>query len=150
MKPTSPEALHDIYVASIITSAKAEFKTKPPAAMEYLPLLTFHSKLAIPFQETEFQHISDQKGTTNKSRWKKHVRLTRKWQKTASIGRKRIASARANKNMAAAIHSNKSSLVDKGCFAIYTMDKRPLVIPLVFLDNCIVILNCLPCETRVG
>ncbi|KAK8987365.1 hypothetical protein V6N11_027117 [Hibiscus sabdariffa] len=50
--------------------------------------------------------------------------------------------------MAAAIHSNKSSLVDKGCFAIYTMDKRPLVIPLVFLDNCIVILNCLPCETR--
>ncbi|KAK8625238.1 hypothetical protein V6N13_090113 [Hibiscus sabdariffa] len=56
------------------------------------------------------------------------IRITRKWQKTASIGKKRVASARANKNMAAANHSNKSSEVDKGCFAIHTMDKRHLVI----------------------
>ncbi|KAK9000227.1 hypothetical protein V6N11_080730 [Hibiscus sabdariffa] len=86
--------------------------------------------------------------------WKVKVEMLKenhKWQKTASIGRKRVASARDNKNMAAASHSNKSSVIGKGCFTIYyTMDNRHLVIPLVFLDNCIVILNCLPCETRIG
>lgn len=46
--------------------------------------------------------------------------MTRKWQKIAAVGRKRIA-----------------SVVDKGCFVVYTMDKRRFVIPLVFLDNCI-------------
>ncbi|XVE93956.1 hypothetical protein REPUB_Repub01dG0238800 [Reevesia pubescens] len=66
---------------------------------------------------------------------KKLIRLERKWQKIASIGRKRITSARTNKKIVAANHSNKSSVVDKGCFVIYTMDKRRFVIPLEFLSN---------------
>ncbi|MBA0793162.1 hypothetical protein Gohar_017586, partial [Gossypium harknessii] len=39
--------------------------------------------------------------------------------------------------MAAANHSNKSSIVDKGCFSIYTMDKKRFVIPLAFLSNSV-------------
>ncbi|MBA0849483.1 hypothetical protein Goshw_016582 [Gossypium schwendimanii] len=66
---------------------------------------------------------------------KKLMRMTRKWQKMASIGRKRIASTRPTRKMAAANHSNKSSIVDKGCFSIYTMDKKRFVIPLAFLSN---------------
>ncbi|KAK8625286.1 hypothetical protein V6N13_090160 [Hibiscus sabdariffa] len=58
---------------------------------------------------------------------KKLIRMRRKWQKIASIGRKRNALTR----------TNKSSVVDKGCFAIYTIDKRRFAIPLAFLGNCI-------------
>ncbi|KAK8582608.1 hypothetical protein V6N13_069382 [Hibiscus sabdariffa] len=71
---------------------------------------------------------------------KKLIRVRRKWQKIASIGRKRNALTRTNKDMAAAAaadRSNKSSVVDKGCFAIYTIDKRRFAIPLAFLGNCI-------------
>ncbi|KAE8719163.1 SAUR auxin-responsive family protein [Hibiscus syriacus] len=68
---------------------------------------------------------------------KKLIKMTRKWQKIATIGRKRMALTRTKKNMAAANHSNKSSVVDNGCFAIYTMDKRRFAIPLAFLRNCI-------------
>ncbi|KAK8370692.1 hypothetical protein GOBAR_AA21674 [Gossypium barbadense] len=68
---------------------------------------------------------------------KKLMRMTRKWQKMASIGRKRIASTRPTRKMAAANHSNKSSIVDKGCFSIYTMDKKRFVIPLAFLRNSV-------------
>ncbi|MBA0793163.1 hypothetical protein Gohar_017586, partial [Gossypium harknessii] len=68
---------------------------------------------------------------------KKLMRMTRKWQKMASIGRKRIASTRSTRKMAAANHSNKSSIVDKGCFSIYTMDKKRFVIPLAFLSNSV-------------
>ncbi|MBA0581134.1 hypothetical protein Gorai_023320 [Gossypium raimondii] len=68
---------------------------------------------------------------------KKLMRMTRKWQKMASIGRKRIASTRPTRKMAAANHSNKSSIVDKGCFSIYTMDKKRFVIPLAFLSNSV-------------
>ncbi|GMI70563.1 SMALL AUXIN UPREGULATED RNA 66 [Hibiscus trionum] len=64
---------------------------------------------------------------------KKLIRMRRKWQKIASIGRKRNALTRTNKDMTAADHS----VVDKGCFAIYTMDKRRFAIPLAFLGNCI-------------
>ncbi|KAK8567523.1 hypothetical protein V6N12_006106 [Hibiscus sabdariffa] len=63
--------------------------------------------------------------------------MTRKWQKIAAIVRKRIASTMSNKNIAAAYHSNQSSVVDKGCFVIYTTDKIRFVIPLAFLGNCI-------------
>ncbi|KAK9012666.1 hypothetical protein V6N11_040707 [Hibiscus sabdariffa] len=63
--------------------------------------------------------------------------MTSKWQKIAAIGSKRIVAARTNKNRAAADHSNKPSVVDKGCFVIYTMDKRRFVIPLAFLGSCI-------------
>ncbi|GMI87614.1 SMALL AUXIN UPREGULATED RNA 66 [Hibiscus trionum] len=59
---------------------------------------------------------------------KKLIRVTRKWQKITAFGRKSIAAAN---------HSNKSSVVDKGCFVIYTTDKRRFVIPLEFLSNCI-------------
>ncbi|KAB2045917.1 hypothetical protein ES319_D01G196300v1 [Gossypium barbadense] len=66
------------------------------------------------------------------------IRMTRKWQKIASIGSKRIASTRTSKTyIDAAKHSNESSVVDKGCFAIYTIDKRRFVIPLAFLSNSI-------------
>ncbi|KAK8717202.1 hypothetical protein V6N13_044479 [Hibiscus sabdariffa] len=68
---------------------------------------------------------------------KKLIRMTSKWQKIAAIGSKRIVAARTNKNRAAADHSNKPSVVDKGCFVIYTMDKRRFVIPLAFLGSCI-------------
>ncbi|MBA0607677.1 hypothetical protein Godav_019948 [Gossypium davidsonii] len=68
---------------------------------------------------------------------KKLMRMTRKWQKMASIGRKRIASTWPTRKMAAANHSNKSSIVDKGCFSIYTMDKKRFVIPLAFLSNSV-------------
>ncbi|MBA0823887.1 hypothetical protein Goarm_020582, partial [Gossypium armourianum] len=68
---------------------------------------------------------------------KKLMRMTRKWQKMASIGRKRIASTRPTRKMAAANHSNKSSIVDKGCFSIYTTDKKRFVIPLAFLSNSV-------------
>ncbi|KAK8625293.1 hypothetical protein V6N13_090167 [Hibiscus sabdariffa] len=76
--------------------------------------------------------------------------------------------------MAAANHSNKSSVVDKGCFAIYSMNKRHLVIPysataifhkllkmseeefglpsdgLIALSCDSVIMNHVPCEMRIG
>ncbi|XVE67248.1 hypothetical protein DITRI_Ditri08aG0145100 [Diplodiscus trichospermus] len=68
---------------------------------------------------------------------KKLLRMARKWQKIAALGRKRITSGRTNRRMAAANHSNRSTTVDKGCFVIYTMDKRRFVIPLVFLSNTI-------------
>ncbi|TYI95289.1 hypothetical protein E1A91_D02G269300v1 [Gossypium mustelinum] len=70
---------------------------------------------------------------------KKLIRKERKWQKIASIGRKRIASARTNTKIAAAAANdyNRSSEVVKGCFVIFTMDKRRLLIPLVFLSICI-------------
>ncbi|XVE48780.1 hypothetical protein DITRI_Ditri01bG0030100 [Diplodiscus trichospermus] len=63
--------------------------------------------------------------------------MARKWQNIAAIGRKRITSARTNRKMAAANHSSTSSVVDKGCFVIYTMDKTRFVIPLAFLSNSI-------------
>ncbi|XWS67665.1 hypothetical protein CRYUN_Cryun04dG0025400 [Craigia yunnanensis] len=68
---------------------------------------------------------------------KKLIRMARKWQKIAAIGRKIIASARTNRKMVAANLSNKSSVVDKGWFVIYTIDKRRFVIPLAFLSNSI-------------
>ncbi|OMO91983.1 Auxin responsive SAUR protein [Corchorus olitorius] len=46
--------------------------------------------------------------------------MARKWQKADSAN-----------------HSNKSLIVDKGCFAIYTIDKRRFSIPLEFLSNSI-------------
>ncbi|XVE48776.1 hypothetical protein DITRI_Ditri01bG0029700 [Diplodiscus trichospermus] len=62
--------------------------------------------------------------------------MARKSQNIATIGRERLTSARTNRNMAAANHSSKSSsVVDKGCFVIYTMDKTRSVIPLAFLSN---------------
>ncbi|OMO91982.1 Auxin responsive SAUR protein [Corchorus olitorius] len=62
--------------------------------------------------------------------------MATKWQKIAdNIGRKRITSVRTNKKVAAANRSDKSSAVDKGCFVVYTMDKRRFVIPLAFLRN---------------
>ncbi|MBA0739168.1 hypothetical protein Gogos_012460 [Gossypium gossypioides] len=59
--------------------------------------------------------------------------------KIASIGRKRIASARTNTKIAAAAANdyNRSSEVVKGCFVIFTMDKRRFLIPLAFLSICI-------------
>ncbi|MBA0586799.1 auxin-responsive protein SAUR68 [Gossypium raimondii] len=70
---------------------------------------------------------------------KKLIRKERKWQKIASIGRKRIASARTNTKIAAAAANdyNRSSEVVKGCFVIFTMDKRRFLIPLAFLSICI-------------
>ncbi|XVF07069.1 hypothetical protein REPUB_Repub06bG0105400 [Reevesia pubescens] len=59
---------------------------------------------------------------------KKLIRMARKWQKI-SVG--------CNRKIAAASHSNKSSVDDKGSFVIYTMDKRRFEIPLAFLCNSI-------------
>ncbi|TYJ44477.1 hypothetical protein E1A91_A03G228000v1, partial [Gossypium mustelinum] len=63
----------------------------------------------------------------------------RKWQKIASIGKKRIASERTSTKIAAAAANdyNRSSEVVKGCFVIFTMDKRRFLIPLAFLSICI-------------
>ncbi|XVE48779.1 hypothetical protein DITRI_Ditri01bG0030000 [Diplodiscus trichospermus] len=63
--------------------------------------------------------------------------MARKSKKIAAIGRKRITSARTNRKMAAANHSSKSSVFDKGYFVIYTMDKTRFVVPLAFLSNSI-------------
>ncbi|MBA0574752.1 hypothetical protein Golob_028025 [Gossypium lobatum] len=59
--------------------------------------------------------------------------------KIATVGRKRITSARTNRKVAAGAvnHYEKSSVVVKGCFVIFTTDKRHFVIPLAFLSNCI-------------
>ncbi|XP_016690497.1 auxin-responsive protein SAUR68 [Gossypium hirsutum] len=59
--------------------------------------------------------------------------------KIATVGRKRITSARTNRKVAsgAVNHYEKSSVVVKGCFVIFTTDKRHFVIPLAFLSNCI-------------
>ncbi|XVF00801.1 hypothetical protein REPUB_Repub04eG0033000 [Reevesia pubescens] len=61
--------------------------------------------------------------------------MARKWSKIAAIGRKRITSPRTNRKMDAIDHSNKSSVVDKGHFVVYTMDKKRFVIPLAYLSN---------------
>ncbi|OMO91985.1 Auxin responsive SAUR protein [Corchorus olitorius] len=69
---------------------------------------------------------------------KKLTRMATKWQKIAdNIGKNRITSVRTNKKVATANHSNKSSVVYKGCFVVYTMDNRRFVIPLTFLSNSI-------------
>ncbi|MBA0669303.1 hypothetical protein Goklo_029712 [Gossypium klotzschianum] len=59
--------------------------------------------------------------------------------KIATVGRKRITSARTNRKVAsgAVNHYEKSSVVVKGCFVIFTTDKRHFVIPLAFLSNYI-------------
>ncbi|TYI98281.1 hypothetical protein E1A91_D01G202600v1 [Gossypium mustelinum] len=58
--------------------------------------------------------------------------------KIAAIGRKRITSPRSNNPMMAnADNSNKSSVVGKGYFVAYTMDKKCFLIPLAFLNNSI-------------
>ncbi|XP_022749218.1 auxin-responsive protein SAUR68-like [Durio zibethinus] len=64
---------------------------------------------------------------------KKIIRMARKWQKKAVIRRKRISSSRTSNMMA----TKKPTGGDKGCFAIYIMDKRRFVIPLAFLSNSI-------------
>ncbi|EOX97517.1 SAUR auxin-responsive family protein [Theobroma cacao] len=67
------------------------------------------------------------------------IRMARKWQKTAAIGRKRLASSRTDRKMAGANRSNKSSVVDKGHFVIYTTDKKRFLIPLAYLCNNIIL-----------
>ncbi|MBA0823886.1 hypothetical protein Goarm_020582 [Gossypium armourianum] len=69
---------------------------------------------------------------------KELIKMARKWNKIAAIGRKRIASPRSNNPMMAnADNSNKSSVVGKGYFVAYAMDKKPFLIPLAFLNNSI-------------
>ncbi|XVE95868.1 hypothetical protein REPUB_Repub02eG0171400 [Reevesia pubescens] len=63
------------------------------------------------------------------------IRMARKWQKMAAIERKRVTSPRTNQKMAGANHSNKSPVVDKGHFVIYTSDQKRFVIPLAYLGN---------------
>ncbi|XVE93957.1 hypothetical protein REPUB_Repub01dG0238900 [Reevesia pubescens] len=67
---------------------------------------------------------------------KKLIRMARKWRKITVIGRKRITSPRStNRKRAAADRSSKSSVVDKGHFVVYAMDKMRFVIPLAYLSN---------------
>ncbi|TYG83965.1 hypothetical protein ES288_D01G211300v1 [Gossypium darwinii] len=69
---------------------------------------------------------------------KELIKMARKWNKIAAIGRKRITSPRSNNPMMAnADNSNKSSVVGKGYFVAYTMDKKRFFIPLAFLNNSI-------------
>ncbi|MBA0734504.1 hypothetical protein Gogos_018408 [Gossypium gossypioides] len=69
---------------------------------------------------------------------KELIKMARKWNKIAAIGRKRITSPRSNNPMMAnADNSNKSSVVGKGYFVAYTMDKKHFLIPLAFLNNSI-------------
>ncbi|TYH31772.1 hypothetical protein ES288_A01G198800v1 [Gossypium darwinii] len=69
---------------------------------------------------------------------KELIKMAWKWNKIAAIGRKRITSPRSNNPMMTnADNSNKSSVVGKGCFVAYTMDKKPFLIPLAFLNNSI-------------
>ncbi|KAG4163293.1 hypothetical protein ERO13_D01G163550v2 [Gossypium hirsutum] len=69
---------------------------------------------------------------------KELIKMARKWNKIAAIGRKRITSPRSNNPMMAnADNSNKSSVVGKGYFVAYTMDKKRFLIPLAFLNNSI-------------
>ncbi|XP_010549559.1 PREDICTED: auxin-responsive protein SAUR66, partial [Tarenaya hassleriana] len=55
---------------------------------------------------------------------KKLIEMARKWQQRAVLRRKRIASAR-------------SSTVERGCFVVYTSDKRRFVLPITYLTESI-------------
>ncbi|KAG4215342.1 hypothetical protein ERO13_A01G172450v2 [Gossypium hirsutum] len=69
---------------------------------------------------------------------KELIKMAWKWNKIATIGRKRITSPRSNNTMMTnADNSNKSSVVGKGYFVAYTMDKKHFLIPLAFLNNSI-------------
>ncbi|XP_010549435.1 PREDICTED: auxin-responsive protein SAUR67-like [Tarenaya hassleriana] len=55
---------------------------------------------------------------------KKLMKMARKWQQRAVLRRKRIASAR-------------SSAVERGCFVVYTSDKRRFALPITYLTESI-------------
>ncbi|XWS67663.1 hypothetical protein CRYUN_Cryun04dG0025200 [Craigia yunnanensis] len=88
------------------------------------------------------------------SRPKRHIqklaRIARTWQKMAASGRKRIGSSRTNQKMAGANRYNKSSVVDKGHFVIYTTDKKRFVIPLAYLSNSIFVVLLKMSEKEFG
>ncbi|GKB18531.1 auxin-responsive protein [Tanacetum coccineum] len=59
---------------------------------------------------------------------KKLVAMARKWQNLAALGRKRIAPPRA-------VNVNDTTIVDKGCFVVYSCDGVRFVIPIDYLKN---------------
>ncbi|KAE8724918.1 putative SAUR-like auxin-responsive protein family [Hibiscus syriacus] len=68
---------------------------------------------------------------------KKLINLTRKWQQMASIRGKRITLPRTT--MEAETNScSTSSVVDKGHFVVYSVDRKRFVLPLEYLKNKIV------------
>ncbi|KAI3442441.1 uncharacterized protein J3R85_001197, partial [Psidium guajava] len=56
--------------------------------------------------------------------------IARKWKKLAAIGSKRICFTRSN-----AGGCGSPTLADEGCFAIYSIDRRRFMIPLVYLSS---------------
>ncbi|KAH1122728.1 hypothetical protein J1N35_005888 [Gossypium stocksii] len=68
---------------------------------------------------------------------KKLIKMARKWNKIAAIERKRITSPRSNNPMMANADNSNKSVVGKGYFVAYTMDKKLFLIPLAFLNNSI-------------
>ncbi|GKD05810.1 auxin-responsive protein, partial [Tanacetum coccineum] len=61
-------------------------------------------------------------------RLKKVVAMARKWQNLAALGRKRIAPPRA-------VNVNDATIVDKGCFVVYSCDGVRFVITIDYLMN---------------
>ncbi|KAK0580974.1 hypothetical protein LWI29_008277 [Acer saccharum] len=54
---------------------------------------------------------------------KKLIKLARNWQRVAALRRKRISIPGLNTSSATAV-------ADKGCFVVYTVDQRRLVLPI--------------------
>ncbi|WCJ18914.1 SAUR-like auxin-responsive protein family [Euphorbia peplus] len=66
---------------------------------------------------------------------KKLIKLARKWQKIAVIKRRRITLAHS---IGITDTSTTSTKAEKGCFVVYSADKKRFVLPLEYLNHEII------------
>nr|GMC87072.1 auxin-responsive protein SAUR68-like [Ipomoea batatas] len=70
---------------------------------------------------------------------KKLIKLAKRWQKFAAIRRKRISFSRQNDDAdSCSTSSAVTKAVNKGHFAIYTVDQKRFIVPLSYLENEII------------
>ncbi|XP_019094807.1 PREDICTED: auxin-responsive protein SAUR63-like [Camelina sativa] len=63
---------------------------------------------------------------------RKLIKMAKKWQQRAAFNRKRISLQRSSAT------TSSSTVVEKGCFVVYTADKIRFAFPISYLSNSIV------------
>ncbi|KAL1192563.1 Auxin-responsive protein SAUR66 [Cardamine amara subsp. amara] len=62
---------------------------------------------------------------------KKLLKMAKKWQQRAALKRKRISFQRSTTT------TSSSTVAEKGCFVVYTMDKIRFAFPISYLSNSV-------------
>ncbi|KFK44785.1 hypothetical protein AALP_AA1G303000 [Arabis alpina] len=62
---------------------------------------------------------------------KKLIKMAKKWQQRAALGRRRISFQRSN------TANSSSSAAEKGCFVVYTADKKRFAFPISYLNKSV-------------